>query len=79
MERHSLIFLSNTLDEVEAELEALMVVNEWYSTAITDKIKSSRQILNEELNKNNENNVPGYRDQPIEGIRLGSVGPERSD
>lgn len=79
MERHKLIFLSNTLDEVEAELEALMIVQEWYVTAVVDKIKASREILNSELNNNNEDSILGHRDRPTSCDGLGPLGPEHSN
>lgn len=49
MKRPDILFLQNTLETIEAELEQLLLTKEWFSSDCIEMIQNSKVILKQEL------------------------------
>lgn len=49
MTRADLLHVLDALQDADAEFEELMLEKEWYVTAVTDKLASAKQIIEEAL------------------------------
>ena len=52
--KSDLSLVLDALESADSELDALTQVQEWYVTAVTDKLKSAMQIVRSELTTEKE-------------------------